>query len=178
LGGVRVPLNLTGRGADGMTKTERVIVLLETLNEARDGDGSLGYSGEQKGATMNVHGSLWHSACREAKHDCLKPGKRCLSSYAELERALAAMRSERPSQFFHVTERYLRCSQIPKNIRTGTRVEQGKAVPVYERRLVTSWSPAVRLEKVRRGVEWLAGAMVRVELPAEYRDAMAKRAAA
>jgi hypothetical protein len=160
-----------------MSKTERVVVLLETLNEARDGDGSIVQWGEQMGARMNVHGSLWHSTCREAKHDCLKPGKRCLSSYAELERVLGVMRTERPSQFFHVTERYLRCSQIPKNVRTGTRVEHGKAVPVYERRLVTSWSPVVRLEKVRRGVEWLAGAMVRVELPAEYRDAMDRKAA-
>ena len=161
-----------------MTRSERVVLLLETYNEARDGDGSLGPSGEKHGTRMNLHGTLWHSVCHDARVDCVRPGIKCLSPYAELERALATLKAQRPSQYFHVCEYYLRAQRIPKDIRTGTKIDRGKAVPVFTRKLVTTPNPVVRLEKVRRAVDFLATTMTRVELPAEYRDPLADRRAA
>ncbi len=88
-------------------------------------------------------------------------------SFRELERCLRKMRDERRSQWWHVTERYLRCEDrvIDVHVHNGrprlpphTEVAAG-AVQTKERtaRLrVRVWSPAVREEKVRRGLGWLA----------------------
>ena len=85
----------------------------------------------------------------------------------ELERLLKVMRSERRSQWWHVTERYLRSSvrviEVPvKNGRVKlpphtTHLAGGIQRGDKTARLtVKTWNPAVRAEKVRRGVAWLA----------------------
>lgn len=74
----------------------------------------------------------------------------------ELERLLVRMRSERPSQWWHVSERYLRSSRVTRDVRVRRRGKNGKSAWVIERQVVDVFSPSVRLEKVRRGVRWLA----------------------
>lgn len=77
-------------------------------------------------------------------------------SVRELERLLIRMRSERRSQWWHVTERYIRCQRVQRVITEKRRTKAGKTVMVPVDRIVTSWHPGVRQEKVRRGVAWLA----------------------
>lgn len=77
-------------------------------------------------------------------------------SVRELERLLRRMRGERPSQWWHVSERYIRAQSALKDVPVKRRTKHGKPVTVVERQVVTTWHPGVRLEKVRKGVEWLA----------------------
>lgn len=88
-------------------------------------------------------------------------------SFRELERCLHKMRDERPSQWWHVTERYLRCDDriMEVAVRKGRpklppHVEVVAGAPMSGQKTarlrVHVWSPAVRAEKVRRGLEWLA----------------------
>lgn len=74
----------------------------------------------------------------------------------ELERLLHRMRDERRSQWWHVTERYMRCRQSLKDVPVKRKGKNGKTALVMERQLVTAYSASVRLEKVRRGIQWLA----------------------
>lgn len=78
------------------------------------------------------------------------------ASVRELERLLKVMQVERRSQWWHVSERYLRAQSALKDVQVRRKTKHGKTVTVTERQVVVTWSPAVRLEKVRRGVEWLA----------------------
>lgn len=74
----------------------------------------------------------------------------------ELERLIGVMRETRRSQWWHLTERYLRCSHATKDVPVKRKGKNGKTAIVLERRVVTSWSAKVRDEKVRRAVSWLA----------------------
>jgi hypothetical protein len=105
-------------------------------------------------------------------------------SYRELERVLKVMRTERRSQWFHVTERYLRCTERVAEVRV-VRTKRGpelKLPPHSElgagapeiagataRVRLVVWKPEVRMEKVRRGLEYVS-AEFRGEpfLPAEF----------
>lgn len=78
------------------------------------------------------------------------------ASVRELERLLRLMQVERRSQWWHVSERYLRAQSALKDVPVKRKTKHGKTVTVVERQVVVTYSPAVRLEKVRRGVEWLA----------------------
>ncbi len=89
------------------------------------------------------------------------------ASYRELERCLHAMRDERRSQWWHVTERYLRCEE--RMAKVPVKKGRPKLPPHSEiaagapeigsttaRLRLRVWSPSVREEKVRRGLQWLA----------------------
>lgn len=78
------------------------------------------------------------------------------ASVRELERLLVRMREERRSQWWHVTERYIRCQHVTKDVQVKRKGKNGKTATVIERQCVTVYPPAVRLEKVRRGVKWIA----------------------
>jgi hypothetical protein len=88
-----------------------------------------------------------------------------------LDSLLGDLRVERPVQWWHVTERYLRCEVRPQRIKTargrlpspgahreflghGVRppdlLSGGEVLVVVE-----TWQPTVRLEKVRRGIRFL-----------------------
>lgn len=77
-------------------------------------------------------------------------------SVRELERLLIRMRTERRSQWWHTTERYLRCHHTTKDMPVKRKAKNGKTVAIIERQVVITWHPGVRAEKVRRGVTWLA----------------------
>jgi len=77
-------------------------------------------------------------------------------SVRELERLLIRMRDERRSQWWHVTERYLRCQHVNRDVPVKRKGKNGKTVTVVERQLVVTFHPGVRAEKVRRGISWLA----------------------
>jgi hypothetical protein len=89
-----------------------------------------------------------------------------------LDTLLLRLREERPIQWWHLTERYLRCDVRAQRVRSykgrivklgpyrealghGVRppdlLKGGEVLVVVE-----TWRPEVRLEKVRRGVSWLA----------------------
>lgn len=78
------------------------------------------------------------------------------ASVRELERLMQRMRQERRSQWWHVSERYIRAEHVLRDVKVKRRTKHGKTVTVVERQVVTSYHPGVRLEKVRRGVAWLA----------------------
>ncbi len=77
-------------------------------------------------------------------------------SVKELERLMTLMRTQRKSQWWHVTQRYIACVHATKDVRAKRRGKNGKTAIVIERRLIATYHNGVRLEKVRRGVTWLA----------------------
>lgn len=101
------------------------------------------------------------------------------ASVREVERLMRRMKVERPSQWWHVSERYLRSQRSSKTVLWwqgrwqlpahhevvaqpgGWTLElaRGKKrrAPQEFRVAVVSWSPAVRAQKVRLGLAWLAG---------------------
>lgn len=120
-----------------MTKREQVIItLLERYAElvdpmqVRDGTGD--------GTDVNLMPRTYTPTVRE------------------LERLLIRMRTERRSQWWHVTERYLRCQHKTMDVHVKRKAKNGKTVKVLERQVVTTWHPGVKNERVRRGIEWLA----------------------
>lgn len=121
------------------------------------------------------------------------------ASYRTLDALLDRMKpeslgggGERPSQWWHVTERYLRCEhrvievravrrrngQVDFKLPPHTELEAG-APSIKDstaRVRVAQWSSAVRAEKVRRGIEWLAEswpAGSEPYLPAEFLEGIA-----
>lgn len=94
----------------------------------------------------------------------------------DLDEALKTLRVERPSQWWHVTERYLRCEVRPRRVK-AQRTNSGKlrmpslgphteALGAGTRPtdawttteilvVVEVWRPEVRLEKTRRGIAFL-----------------------
>ena len=92
-----------------------------------------------------------------------------------LDTLLAQLRVVRPVQWWHLTERYLRCDVRPVKVKTS----KGRVPPLGPQRealgtgirpadradelgggqmlvVVEHWSAKVRLEKVRRALEWTA----------------------
>lgn len=78
------------------------------------------------------------------------------ASVRELERLLTRMREVRRSQWWHVTERYIRATSVLRDVQVKRKGKNGKTVTLTERHVVAVYDRGVRLEKVRRGVEWLA----------------------
>lgn len=89
-----------------------------------------------------------------------------------LDTLLVRMRGERPSQWWHLTERYLRCESRSKRVKVDKRGRLEKLGPYCEALghgvrppdllrggevlvVVESWQPAVRPQKVRLAVRWL-----------------------
>jgi hypothetical protein len=136
-----------------VTSRERTEYLLETFIDARDvatkGDGIRG-----GGDHLPMMSELWRTG-----------------SYAKLETLMRdRMRSERPKQFRHVSWRYLEASDKVIEVRVQKRnrdiipvlpsytVARGKPaiIPGSTARIaVRQYRPEVRLEVVRRGVDWL-----------------------
>lgn len=129
--------------------------LLETFNEAQQS--ALGARDGQGGGegSLPLMSELWHHG-----------------SYARLEKLLSQMKSERSSQYIHVRMRYLDAQDTVIEARVIRRSIKGAEVrlpphtvargqPAIKaghgtaRVAVRRWSPKVRLEKVRRGVDWL-----------------------
>ena len=109
------------------------------------------------------------------------------ASYRELERVLGLMRTERKSQWWHLTERYIRaqealveCRVVKKRgqavIKLPPHCELAAGAPIVGERVVKArvrrWVPEVDNQKVRRGLEWVADTF-RGEpfLPVEFTEA-------
>src|SRR5690242_2734553 len=125
------------------------------------------------GTHVPLMSGLWHGACPK---NCIVRGT-CNSPYAKLEALLPILKAERPSQWWHLTQRYIACED--KVIEVGTiktlKGREPKLPPYTKARgapalkagfptariAVRQWKPEVRLEKVRRAVEWLAGELDR-----------------
>lgn len=77
------------------------------------------------------------------------------ASVRELERLMQRMRAERPSQWWHVNEHYIACTWVVREVPVRRKAKRGHVTELTRAR-VRRASPAVRAEKVRRGVQWLA----------------------
>ena len=138
-----------------MTQRELIVVeLLRTLPEVQAPLQSGGEGGIEKTGRLLLMGNDYHQG-----------------SYRELERLLAVMKEDRPSQRWHVLERYTRCDRRRMKVRFvggkailpahhaligDTLRGKGTRAVTVEERIVEAWDPSVRLERVRRGVAWLA----------------------
>ena len=120
-----------------MTRREEILVqLLERYNECTEPQGRTGVLGDGDAVP---HMPPTYTA-----------------SIRELERLLILMRTERRSQWWHVTQRYIHAIHVQRNMPTKRKGKNGKTVTVIEPAIVCIWDPAVRAEKVRRGITWLA----------------------
>lgn len=92
-------------------------------------------------------------------------------SYRNLERLLKQMREERKKQWWHLTERYLRCQERKVEVRVQKTIkgpvlrlpphsELGAGAPEIKGSTATVklivWTPAVRKHVVDLGLLWLA----------------------
>lgn len=101
-------------------------------------------------------------------------------SYRELERCLLKLRTERPTQYWHLCERYVRCAtkqievpmqngkpKLPPHTELAAIRETGRR---YTTVMVKQWTPAVRAEKVRKAIDYIASEFKgEPYLPAELR---------
>lgn len=145
-----------------LSRRERVIELLRTLADAREPL----QSGNGKSSAES--------------HSFSYPKVYLEGSYRELEATLRRLRAERPGQYWHVCERYLRCER--KVIEA--KVKKGKpTLPQHcelagglasigastARVSVFRWDERVRMEKVRAGVEFLVEHFpVEPQLPLDF----------
>jgi hypothetical protein len=139
--------------------SDRDLAIIDLLRVYRDlegaSSGGVGPGGYENGDRMlYMDGGEWDRSGCDA-----------------LDEVLTQLRSERPTQWWHVTERYLRCEVRPQRIKTargrlpkpgahreflghGVRppdlLRGGEVLVVVE-----MWCPEVRLEMVRRGVWFL-----------------------
>jgi hypothetical protein len=164
-----------------MTKRGTIVELLRRFNEAREAFGEAGGPGD--GSHVPQMARVWNS------------------SFRELEKRLIQMRSERPSQFWHVSERYIRatrrqvdlkyqaglylletdgrwarlpahCEVVVGFVTAGERGKTVKGVLGPGPCVVASWDSRVRQSKVDRGVDWLAEAFSGTPyLPVEFLEA-------
>ncbi len=77
-------------------------------------------------------------------------------SVRELERLMVRMRQEARSIWWHTNAYYIACQWVTKDRPVKRKGKSGKTVTVMERQAVRVHDSGVRLEKVRRGVSWLA----------------------
>lgn len=144
-------------GAGELTAQERTEYLLETYREAECVMGK-GGGGDGSGLPPMMS-ELWHSG-----------------SYRKLESLLRTMRDTRPSQYWHVSARYLDAEDKVIEVKVTSRGREKRPIlPPYTvtrgvpafmpgntaRVAVRVYSKAVRLEKVRRGVDWLTSELDR-----------------
>lgn len=103
------------------------------------------------------------------------------ASVREVERLVRVMPSVRPSQAWHLTERYFRCQRSTQTVRflrgrfvglqphcevvgrpggwelvLAEQRQKRTQTPTEMRAIVVTWNPAVRMQKVEAGVQWLA----------------------
>jgi hypothetical protein len=154
-----------------LTAYDRVVILICTLDAAR-----VEWDGRSGGDGVKLMPSAYHEG-----------------SYQELERCLLLMQTVRPSQWWHVLERYRwgqeQTLDVPVAIRRGgpqlrlpahCELRSGQAVigAKTARVRVYRWGAGVDAGKVRDGVRWLTRTMYggrrsRIQLPdAEYRRAV------
>lgn len=134
------------------SREETIVEMLRRYNEAQDPSAKSGLPGT--GEHVPLMPATWNT------------------SFRELERCLKQLRDERKSQYWHLCERYVRAEvktvlcgvrKAPngqRELRLPPHSELVAGAPVsgestaYVRLRV--WSPAVRPEKARRGVEWIS----------------------
>lgn len=137
---------------DSLPPRQRIIAqMLRRYNEAQDPASHSGMLGS--GDSVALMPPTWNR------------------SYRELERVLAAMRVERKSQWWHLTERYIRaqealveCRVVRKRgqavIKLPPHCELAAGAPIVGERVVKArvrrWVPEVDNGKVRKGLEWVA----------------------
>lgn len=148
-----------------MTETPRDQQIIDLLRTMRDLQGtSTSGTGQRDGGDRILHnpGGQWE------KTGC-----------DTLDGLLERLRTERPSQWWHVTERYLRCDARARNI-TARKTHSGRLIiPEHPfgihseaigegirlvdsitanamRVHVETWSPQVRNEKASRGIRYLS----------------------
>lgn len=131
-----------------MTRREEIIIeMLSRYQEAQEPDGKGGQPGS--GERVPLMPATWNR------------------SYRELERCLRELRAERTCQYWHLSERYLRCRIITvdcKVVKGKIRLPEhselvagaAQAGEKTARVRLRQWDPGVRAEKVRRAVAWLA----------------------
>lgn len=78
------------------------------------------------------------------------------ASVRELERLLTVMRADARSIHWHVSEYFIRCTTRNATVWEKRKAKGGKTLSVEVRKIVYVRDNAIRLEKVRRGVSWLA----------------------
>jgi hypothetical protein len=146
-----------------MTRRETLVAMLERYREAQEAFGES--SGPGDGSHVPMMSPLWNR------------------SFRELERCLHRMRDERPSQYHHLGERYLRCQRRQKTllfkageymkpdgnrwvklgpnedvavgfVTEGTRGKTSQTLGPADC-VVVSWAGHVRRQKVERAVDWL-----------------------
>lgn len=134
--------------AHGLTRREQIIEqMLRHYNEAEEVNGN--GSGFGTGDLVPLTPATWNR------------------SYQQLETLLDRMRTERKSQWWHVHQRYIAAQvamvdahitnkklKLPPHCELAAGAPQVGAKTVRVR--VVRWNPAVRDEKVRRGIGWLA----------------------
>lgn len=134
-----------------LSRKELLVELLSRFTEANGpdemGEGS-GYTGDR----LLLMSRLWHST----------------PSFKELERCMKVMRVERPAEWWHIHERYLRCVRrqtmgcpecikwTPENVRhrhyVNGKTRWVERAPIIEER----WNPRVDMVALDRGLDYLS----------------------
>ena len=132
-----------------LSRKELLVELLRTYHDVQLPELGMGSDSSDDRVLLMSH--LWHQG-----------------SYKELHRSLYVMRAERPAEYWHVAERYLRCTRrqtvgcpecgqwTPENIRhrhyingRHQKVERG---PIIEER----WHRKVDAVSLERGLDYLS----------------------
>jgi hypothetical protein len=158
-----------------LSRQEQIVALLSTLHEARE---SLGIN---QGGDGDGHPS----------RQLTMPADYHRGSYAELERAMARMRAERPRPHWHVRERYVDCRRrtlwlcswcgnpLPTARKPGELVASPKPHKHGSRlapelwAVIEEWDEQVSIEQVRRGLDWLDQELGSLWLPRELYEVLA-----
>lgn len=156
-------------------RTAKIQSILERYADLTDPTGGRGYAGDGGGVSLMPHEPncmLLAKHLPKPRED--KPRRiHCTCSarsVVEIERLLTTMRQDRhrPLQrwnshtasvrqlWWHVTERYVRCQHVTKDVHVRRRTKHGKMLTVVERRAVVQHHPQVNLAYVDRALHWLA----------------------
>lgn len=134
-----------------MTRIEIIEEMLRRYDEARDPSSRTGILGS--GDSVPLMPPTWNA------------------SYRELERVLTEMRSERKSQWWHLSQRYrfatdavVECRIVRKRgqavIKLPPHCELAAGSPIVGEKVVKArvrrWTPDVDNQKARRGLEWVS----------------------
>jgi len=141
------------------TARDRLVLLLETYGEAVQ---TLGGRGDGNGDHVPAMSQMWHAGC---SRKCASSGQPCRSSYAELERALHRMASERPKQWRQVNAQYVWPSTRTIDVVVGVRSHKGGLTAKIPRRTVVPaqgivrYNGRIRRKVVESGISYLLGTM-------------------
>lgn len=137
-------------GNVGLTRKELLVELLRSYHDACSA-GDIGEGSGSLGDRLLLMSEEWHEG-----------------SYSELHRALCVMRAERPAEYWHVAERYLRCTrrqtmgcpECRQYTREGIRhvhYVNGRGQKVERTRIIEErWNPRVSEYALSRGLDYLS----------------------